>query len=192
MKILIDVDGVVLDWEPAFDAWIAKQGFRVKKPDVYSQYVRYGFQRKKQCDILVKQFNESAWIGYLKPLRDSVEWVRKLRTLNYTFDAITSLSEDECSSKLRAYNLEQVFGAGTFDRVLCIGTGADKDEALAEYDKGHWWVEDKPLNCDAGLRAGHKPIIISHKWNLDYDNPDVQRAENWKDIYNIITATYFK
>ena len=189
MKILIDVDGVVLDWEPAFDAWMTKQGFRVKKPDVYSQYVRYGFQRKKQCDILVKQFNESAWIGYLKPLRDSVEWIRKFKQQGYKFDAITSLSEDECSGKLRAYNLEQVFGTDTFDRVLCIGTGADKDEALSKYDKGHWWIEDKPENCIAGLKAGHKPILITHEYNKDFEHEGVIRANSWEDIYNIVTKT---
>ena len=42
-KILVDVDGVLLDWEPAFDAWMAERGFRIKKPGVYNQYVRYGF-----------------------------------------------------------------------------------------------------------------------------------------------------
>lgn len=188
-RILIDVDGVVLDWESAFDEWMSQQGFRIKKSNVYDQYVRYGFQRKKQCDELVKRFNESAWIGYLNPLRDSVEWIRKFKQQGYEFDAITSLSEDFYSGKLREHNLESVFGKGTFNRVQCIGTGADKDEALCEYKAGLWWIEDKPKNCEAGLRAGHKPILISHIWNQEYNNPDVKRADNWQEVYNIITSS---
>lgn len=187
MKILIDVDGVVLDWESAFDEWMSLQGFRVKKPNIYDQYKRYGFQRKKQCDELVSKFNNSAWIGYLKPLRDSHIFLPQLKREGFSFDAITSLSEDKYAGQLRKYNLEQVFGVNTFDRVLCIGTGADKDEALAEYEPGHWWVEDKPKNAEAGLKAGHKPILISHAWNEDYTTDGIQKVNNWQDIYNIVT-----
>ena len=63
-KILVDVDGVLLDWEPAFDAWMAERGFRIKKPDVYNQYVRYGFQRKKQCDELVNSLTKVRGWGF--------------------------------------------------------------------------------------------------------------------------------
>lgn len=188
-KILVDVDGVLLDWESAFDAWMAKRGFKIKQLDVYDQYVRYGFQRKKQCDDLVRQFNESAWMGFLKPLRDSVDWVHKLKAEGYHFEAITSLSTDHWAGELRTMNLERFFGRGTFFRVQCLDTGADKDEVLKQFDPGHWWVEDKPKNAESGLRAGHKCILISHKWNLDYDNPDIKRADNWQEIYNIITAS---
>jgi len=187
-KILVDVDGVLLDWEPAFDAWMAERGFQIKQPGVYNQYVRYGFKNKKQSDTLVKQFNESAWMGFLKPLRDSVDWIHTLKSKNYHFEAITSLSTDHWAGELRRMNLERFFGRGTFYRVQCLDTGADKVEALKEYDPGHWWVEDKPENALAGLEAGHKPILISHSWNMDFKHPDVKRADNWQEIYNIITA----
>ena len=168
---------------------MAERGFRVKKPGVYNQYVRYGFQRKKQCDEFVKQFNESAWMGFLKPLRDSVEYVQKLKAQGYHFEAITSLSTDHWAQELRTMNLERFFGRGTFFRVQCLATGADKDEALKEFKPGHWWIEDKPANAEAGLRAGHKPILVSHVWNEDFQNDEIPRANNWQEIYNIITQS---
>lgn len=187
-KILVDVDGVLLDWEPAFDAWMSQKGFKVKQAGVYDQYIRYGFQTKNQCNELVKQFNESAWMGFLKPLRDSVEYVHKLKAQGYHFEAITSLSTDHWAKELRTMNLERWFGRGTFYRVQCLDTGADKDEVLKQFEPGHWWIEDKPANAEAGLRAGHKTILVSHTWNLDYKNNDIIRADNWQEIYNIITA----
>jgi uncharacterized HAD superfamily protein len=85
-------------------------------------------------------------------------------------------------------NLERFFGRGTFHRVRCLATGSDKDEVLKEYKPGHWWIEDKPSNAEAGLGAGHKCILVSHSWNSDYEHPEVVRANNWQEIYNIVTS----
>jgi hypothetical protein len=96
------------------------------------------------------------------------------------------LSTDKFAGMLRTTNLEEIFGRGTIRRVRCIDTGADKDDILKEYEPGHWWIEDKPENCEAGLRAGHKPILMSHRYNEDYNG--CIRVQNWQEIFNIITA----
>ena len=39
-------------------------------------------------------------------------------------------------------------GKYAFSKVICLDTGADKDEALerlAKKYKGSYWIEDKPL-----------------------------------------------
>ena len=187
-KILADVDGVLLDWESAFDAWMTKEGYTVKVPNIYKQNERYGID-KLQSDKLVKMFNECAWVGFLKPLRDSVDRIQALKVEGYHFEAITSLSTDHWAGELRRMNLERFFGRGTFRSVRCIETGADKDEILKEYEHSHWWIEDKPDNCEAGLRAGHKPILMDHPYNQDYQNPQVKRVQNWQDIYTLITES---
>ena len=40
-------------------------------------------------------------------------------------------------------------GKHAFSKVICLDTGADKDEALerlAKKYKGSYWIEDKPVN----------------------------------------------
>jgi len=183
-KILTDVDGVLLDWESAFDEWMQSRGYTVKDPTDYKQYIRYGIT-KEESDSNVERFNTSAWIGYLKPLRDAIDIVHRFGSHHWHFECITSLSTDQFAGLLRTSNLESVFGRGPIRRVRCIDTGADKDDILKEYEPGHWWIEDKPENCEAGLRAGHKPIIIDHRYNQDYNG--ALRAKTWKDVFKIIT-----
>ena len=185
-KILADVDGVLLDWESAFDAWMKEKGYTIGAPEVYKQSIRYGIEQY-HADRLVEQFNECAWIGFLKPLRDSVDILHKFAAQNYHIECITSLSTDRWAGELRRMNLEHWFGRGTIRRVRCLETGADKDEALEPYrDTGCWWVEDKPANCEAGLNVGLNPLLVTHSHNEDYNNPGVTRVRNWKAIYDLV------
>ncbi len=187
-KILTDIDGVVLDWESSFTAWMSKEGYEVVNENVYKQSKRYGIEQQF-ADTLVKTFNECAWIGYIKPLRDAKSIIDEMLSEHYHFEAITSLSTDHWAGELRRVNLERFFGRSAFRRVRCIETGADKDDILKEYDRGHWWIEDKPANCLAGLEAGHRPILIDHPFNRDFSHPDVMRAENWKQVFTIIKSS---
>ena len=183
-KILADVDGVLLDWESAFDAWMNENGGTIKNPYEYKQTIRYGID-KDRADRAVKQFNESAWIGYLKPLRDSVSALEYLASKHWHIECITSLSKDHWAGELRRSNLKKWFGQ-TIRRCQCIETGGDKDEYLQEFEPGHWWIEDKPENCIAGLNAGHRPILIDHPYNQDFEHPDVVRVKNWQEIIELI------
>jgi len=184
-KILTDVDGVLLDWESAFDAWMKERGYTIGAPEVYKQSIRYGIEQF-HADNLVKQFNECAWIGYLKPLRDSVNALEILASQHWHIECITSLSTDHWAGELRRANLRKWFGQ-TIRRCQCIETGGDKDNYLKEYEPGHWWIEDKPENCIAGLNAGHRPILIDHPYNQDFKHPDVIRVKNWQEIIELIT-----
>lgn len=183
-QILTDVDGVLLDWEEAFTKWMQHRGYEPKNPIDYKQSGRYEIAQDL-ADDLVERFNESAWIGYLPILRDAYKGVRKFVDAGYTFECITSLSSDRYSSELRSQNLVNIFGHDAFSRIRCIETGADKDDILSEYDT-HFWIEDKPANCIAGLNAGHKPILIDHHFNQDFENEHVFRAKNWEEIFRYV------
>ena len=189
--ILVDCDGVLLDWEWAFNVWVQQHGFEEVPGSKlhYDMSIRYGTS-KEQIRRLIKIFNESASIGFLPALRDSVYYVKRLHEeYGYRFHCITSLSRDENAQKLREMNLNKIYGSTAFERIVCLDTGAHKDEALSEYaDTGCWWIEDKPENALAGWKLGLKPILLEHGHNMDHDHPDVYLAKNWKDIFHKITG----
>ncbi len=99
---------------------------------------------------------------------DARSGVARLVEAGYKFVCITSLSLCSRASQLRKENLEKVFGADTFIDVVCLDTGADKDEALLPYkDSGLYWVEDKDENALVGYDLGLKSILLEHNHNVD-------------------------
>ena len=189
--ILTDCDGVVLDWEEGFSVWMEHHGHSKVEGFQYMYNIgdRYGIS-KEQGSQMVKVFNESAAIGFLPPLRDAQYFVKKLHEQHqYKFIAITSLSLDPYAKELRERNLKKLFG-DAFIEVVCLDTGADKDEILAEYGakyKGNYWIEDKPENLKAGIDAGLEGILIEHGHNMDYTG-NANVVVNWQEIYNLITG----
>jgi hypothetical protein len=139
--------------------------------------------------LLVKQFNESAAIGFLPALRDAMYYVKRLHEEHgYVFRCITSLSLDKNAYKLRKMNLEKLFGETAFEELVCLDTGADKDEALAPYkDTGLYWIEDKLENAICGQNLGLTPILIEHGFNMNDELPEgMLKVVNWKEIYEHI------
>lgn len=184
--ILTDCDGVLLDWENGFYAWMKEHGYERVVDGVYEMEVAYGMP-KAECKRLVREFNESAWMCCLPALRDSRSGVAKLAEAGYTFVCITSLSKDPYAKQLREENLEKVFGKGIFDDVVCLDTGADKDEALAPYKNSElYWIEDKTENAVLGSDLGLKTILIKHAHNSDCTDERITKVDNWAQICDII------
>ena len=189
--ILTDIDGVCCDWEYAFDIWMQEHGFQKQGGGqfVYNIGKRYGID-PEQGKKLIKIFNESASIGFLPALRDSMYYVKRLHEEHgYVFHCITSLSKDENAQKLRTMNLQKLFGKTAFEKFIYLGTGEDKDEVLKQYrDTSCWWIEDKIDNCLAGLKVGLNPLLMEHGHNMDYEHPEIPRVRNWKEIYELIVG----
>lgn len=187
--ILTDVDGVLLDWEEGFSVWMEHHGHELVEgyQFMYSIGDRYGMSRNNGHK-LVKVFNESAAIGFLPPLRDAQYFVKKLAEQHgYKFLAVTSLSLDPYAKELRTRNLQKLFGDAFID-VICLDTGADKDEILMELKEtyqGNYWIEDKPDNVMAGVDAGFTGILLEHGHNMGFTDTFV--AKKWENIYELIT-----
>jgi hypothetical protein len=188
--ILTDCDGVCLDWEWAFNVWMQEHGFTEIEGSKlnYDMSIRYGISQD-QVRKLIKVFNESAAIGFLPAQRDAMYYIKRLHEeYGYKFHAITSLSLDPNAQKLREMNIHKLFG-DAFERIVCLDTGAHKDEALEEYEgTGLFWVEDKIENAEAGHRAGLRCLLLEHGHNMTYYHPDITILKNWKHIYEHITG----
>jgi FMN phosphatase YigB (HAD superfamily) len=186
--ILTDADGVLLNWEWAFDCWMNEHGFKKQKGTefAYSIGTRYGID-EAQGKKLIKIFNESAAIGFLPPLRDAIHYVKKLHEEHgYVFHCITSLSKNKNAQRLRKMNLEKLFGETVFEEIVCLGTGADKDDALEPYrDSGLWFIEDKIENAETAERMGINGMLVEHGHNMNHET-NIPIVKNWKEIYEII------
>lgn len=182
--ILTDIDGVVLNWEYAFNVWMAEHGHFVEEREnpVYDISKAYGIDRAIG-KRMVRMFNESAHIGFLPPLRDSMYYMKKLHEEHgFVFHAITSLSNNQNAQKLRIMNLQKLFGETLFEKFIILGCGDDKDEALEPYrNSGLLWVEDKIDNAQTGKSLGLDSVLMAHGHNRDEYN--IPRVQNWKGIY---------
>ena len=199
--ILTDVDGVLLEWEHHFTKWMLQRtlfderGARYhpyrllpNKENTYEMAERFGLT-KTEVRKEIREFNRSAWMGTQRPMLESQTWVKLLAAEGWTFIPITSQTSDIPAQQLRKRRLGELFGDHVFTNYHILGTGADKDSALAEFhNTGLYWVEDKPNNAVAGLKYGLKPILIDHPYNRDFEHPEVIRVSNWKQIHEILSG----
>jgi hypothetical protein len=199
--ILTDVDGVLLEWEHHFTKWVLQKSYFDEQgnryhpykllPDKQNEYEmaeRFGVT-KDQIRALIREFNRSAWMGTQRPMLESQTWVKLLFAEGWTFIPITSQTSDIPAQQLRKRRLGELFGDHVFTNYHILGTGADKDSALAEFhNTGLYWVEDKPNNAVAGLKYGLKPILIDHPYNRDFEHQDVIRVNNWQEIHRLLSG----
>lgn len=184
--ILVDCDGVLCDWGYAFTQWMQHtKGFKTEQDSKYNIAERFGIE-PSESKKLVREFNDSAAIAFLPPLRDAVYYMKRLNMLHgYKFVCITSLSTNKYAQRLRTQNLKMLFGEELWEDFVYLGCGADKDEELAKFAGSEcWWIEDKPENCEAGEKVGLNPILVGHDHNIEcYKYP---RFDKWKYIYRHI------
>jgi len=187
--ILIDCDGVLLDWMYAFQTWMETiHRMLPHDSDTYDICEAYDVPNQVMEDY-IKEFNNSAAIGFLPPLRDAVFYVKQLHKLHgFEFHMITSLSKHKHPQKLREQNIEYLFGKTIVTDYKYLDTNARKNKVLAEYSGSNcFWIEDKPENAYDGLKAGLNPILVAHDYNSKCD--DLPRFWKWKQIYNHILET---
>ncbi len=190
-RILVDCDGVILNWEYAFRVWLEHHGHDPVVIDqglFYKVADQYGLNDEKVIR-LVKNFNESAAIGFLPPVRDAVQYIRKLHEKHdYVLHVITSVGEDENVGRLRTMNLHKLFGASAIEHVECLGMGDSKTQYLETFKGTDLpWIEDNIRNAVDGLNCGLSPLLFEHGYNMDYKNPSIPLVKNWKEIYKLLT-----
>jgi len=188
--ILTDGDGVLLDWEWAFRAWMSERGYEFNQAGKISYALHQHYYDLAPDDVgkLCRIFNETAAIGFLGPVRDSVHYVRRLyEEHSYRFRVITSVSLDPRVKQLREMNLRQLYG-NAIESVICLDVNADKTPELIRYrDSGLWWIEDKTENADVGHSLGLRSILIEHGHNMNHECP-YPKVKNWSEIYQLITS----
>ena len=187
-KILTDCDGVLLNWEESFHQWMTARGYNKVQYGTYDLAVAYDLHKDHKHDV-VREFNASAWMCCLPQFRDALSGVARLVEAGYVFDVITSMSLDPYAKRLRQQNLDTLFGAAPWNKLVCLDTGADKDAALEPYrDSGMFWIEDKWENAVLGADLGLRSVLITHDHNRDNHDPRITRVNTWNEIADLVLA----
>ena len=183
----IDVDGVLLKWEEAFDDFMAGQGLTKKDHGHFDLRIHYPEVPAEALNTYISVFNESAYMRYLEPMDGAVEYVTKLAEEGYRFSVVTSQTLNKVANRAREDNLKEVFG-DVFEDFTFLETGQGKYFALQKFDMETIWIDDKPDNVESGKVLGLVPILLDLPHNRSYNNKqmNIQRANSWKDIYDII------
>lgn len=166
-KILTDCDGVLLDWNSAFDEYMKTEyGLDVVNEATYCIGTRFGLTPQEGRKHILA-FNASEYVDNLKPIPGAQEAVAKLvECHNARFDVISALSDDPAKRDARHKNLVRYFG-DVFDNVYCHGSTTSKAQYLQMYDPGHIWLEDHTVNAAIGSALGMKSLVLVHDYNRD-------------------------
>jgi hypothetical protein len=187
--MLVDCDGVLLDWELGFTVWMEGRGYVRKDIKTYDLGEIFGVPRKLKQE-LVCEFNETMDCNDLPFFRDALTGINKLHFKHgYVFDVITSFSHIPEAVEKRVNALNTRFGETVFRNIVCLPTGADKHEALEPYrDSGLFWVEDKPENAVVGAEMGLSSLLLEHSHSADFSHPSVIKVKNWRDIISWVAS----
>ena len=184
--IILDCDGVLVDWVEGFHAFMEEQGFTLNPAMAHSYNIndRYNGVTSEDSKAQILEFNHSPDILDLKPLPEAINALANLKTVhNYNFVVITSFAENPAAIKNREENLKNVFGESTFSKIVCVPCGAEKDEALQPYlNSGALFIDDRTSNIETALRLGLRPVLFNQPWNAR-DQVDVFRVSDWIDLY---------
>lgn len=183
-RILVDIDGVCLNWLDGFIRYMRHQGFVNLREHVKHDELGYRFGiNHEECDNHIRTFNGGHWeFGTLPPEEGAVNGIRYLNEkMGYRFVGITSCTTSPTTISLRKANLYNVFG-DVFDAVHCVDHGKSKNTHLADYEPT-FWVEDKTVNAEAGLQYGHQCILMNRLYNSnDKIDSQIKRCYSWDEV----------
>lgn len=186
--ILVDCDGVCMNWEYAFHTWLTTMGYHHENddPSKYNLHHKYVQLDENRAFELSDIFNSSAAMGFLPPLRDAMYYIDLLhRKHGYVFHMITSMSSDINAQRLRKMNTEKLFGNTAFEKYIFLDRDKPKYDSLKQYEgSGLLWIEDLPKNAIAGKKLGLDSILMEHSYNMYFNG--VKKVKNWKEIYKYI------
>ena len=192
VKILVDCDGVLLNWSYGFNEFMSNMSMPLLNENVYAIKDRYNIS-EMFAKNLISAFNSSSSMRSLPPYKDSIKYIRKLKEEHgIVFTVISSFSDSTSSHEDRKHNLETHFGKGTFEEFIFLGEGESKERALSRYrDSGITFIEDLPDNIVISEKLGLSPVILRHahndRWiqNCRRDGliGSIEVADSWKDFY---------
>jgi len=190
MRLFLDVDGVLLNFESAFARWLNGY-FGLGLPHDY-ETESWFFD-----DLLEREQLVEAWHAFLEA-QDSARLhplvpPKRFNALagTYPVHLLTNFPEPHMDKRVR--NLERVGMA--YESLHYCGlhsfnghapqTKATLVDALRRPDEPAVFVDDHPDNCldVANHCDGVEVWLMSRRFNADFHDPRIRRAEGWEPLF---------
>ena len=184
MKVLLDCDGVLLNWESAFRDWVTAKLRRpiIAQPGEWCLADWLGVT-KDSAAALVEEFNHGEVFGSLRPVYGA-EWaIGGLAAAGVEMHVITSCAANSEVAARRRQNLAAYFG-DAFATVTCLDLGQSKVKALIEHEPGATWIEDNFTHALTGRALGHRTFMLRYPHNRKHEGGSVGLTwcDDWADI----------
>lgn len=176
LTILVDMDDTI---ENLCEAWVdflnKIHGTTVHKDDIADWDMTLAFPTIPKNQIYEVLGNEELW-KRIKPLPGAVEYLQRLTNDGHKVVVVTSASAD--SAKLKLENV--LFKYFPFVSMKDVIIASQK-----QLIRGDVMVDDAPHNLEGGSCFG---ILFSAPHNRKYEAEanGFVRADNWKEVYNIV------
>jgi hypothetical protein len=188
-NLLLDVDGVLLDWLSGFEDYLL----------THAPHLHRDFSGLSDVDNLEQLLGMPddvmhAWIDrfhahdafeHLQPLPGAREAIRILAPW-CKISCITASGSSPVSVHMRRNNLHTQFG-DVFEHIICVDRSTDKPEHLQAFDSGYW-VEDQLKNALMGVRAGHESFLQNALYNRQQHDDTVTRVNNLLEVGEVILS----
>lgn len=192
MNILLDCDGVLLNWEYEFGVWAQNElGRGLATHANHWDLTKWLGETKEVADDMIRRFNHSSKFGQLKPMPGAVKVLQAYYMAGHELHVISSCSKNPDVVHLRKENLQREFG-GIFASVTCLDLGETKAHTLAQHEPGSIWIEDNYNGAAVGHALGHVAMMLRWPHNMQWDDgclgaaTEIPWFDNWGEIDNAL------
>lgn len=153
--VVVDVDGVLLNWQSHLIPFCMKNGLDTKKAemiiDTEAFLNPFGDECCEKAQRMIRKYNASDYMEILDPYSDAYHFFRNNSCKDFDFILCTAMSEKEEDINKRIKNIKNTFG-DIFKTIFYCDTMSDKVELYKEIKDTFGvpvaFIDDKPSNLD--------------------------------------------
>ena len=184
--IILDVDGVLLDWEHGFQQWASSQHkvkFTSSRPTSWDLCEWTG-REKEEVFELIKKFNQSPNFSHLFDHVDACVVLRELWGKGYNMTALSCYDAGGKSQMNRICNLHKKFG-NIFEQIISLPLRVKKKDVLEQLYHQYGpcvFVEDNPEYALQGVQVGHEVFVLRREHNKLQED-EYELVTTWVDNF---------
>lgn len=190
--VIFDCDGVLLDWEADFKAWVNLRypefKFTSISPTSWDLSTWIGCD-KDTAFCLIQQFNQSEAFGRLPAMPYAALTLYYAKQMGHPIYVLTSCSSDPAVRRRREMNLSNLFST-KIERTICLDLGVSKQDTLQAFYTVFGpciWVEDNFQNAMAGVEVGHHGFFLHRFHNQAYWGSEPQRLKHLEHLEDLVS-----